>query len=170
MLYNAPMNITKRAYAVMAGLVVTAGTVAYSTNRPYQVSGADEPIIVQQVNRHEDQLANHEARLSNVESDVASVQTQTNSAPATNKVAVPAVSQPAPTAAPAAATTPQKTVVSSYTCRVTVKATSVTSVTDWLVTTYSDGSKTVSTPDRISVGPGAPTVEACQNNQKPSES
>lgn len=78
----------KIASLVMGGILLTGFTSAYLYNGVAH-GDWDPTALEQQVQQNTSQLSNHEARITNAESNIKALQTNTNTAPASNPVAVP---------------------------------------------------------------------------------
>lgn len=85
----------KTAIITFVTILALAGGV-FALNNPQPTKAVDSPLVTQ-VDNQGKQLANHEARISNTENDVKDLQTNTNTAPSSNRTAVPdAAPQPTP--------------------------------------------------------------------------
>lgn len=113
----------KKKLALVTGVVTLAlvGAVVAAT-QPDSTGATDSP-IVDQVNRQEQELANHDARITNTENDVKDLQGNTNTAPSTVRVEVPAkpaslantpASNPGTQSTPAESGEPNPVTVTAY--------------------------------------------------------
>lgn len=81
----------KKLLIASATILTVAGTISYGLTKPSSIKADEQPPIVTQVNRHEEQLANHEARITNTENDVSDIQKSTGTQPSSNRTPVPPV-------------------------------------------------------------------------------
>lgn len=91
-------------------LIAVSGTISYIVNKPIPVTATDEPPIVVEVQKHDEQLANHEARITNSEANISVLQSNINIPVPTDVKTVPAVTTVVPAAKPAT-TQPNQTQV-----------------------------------------------------------